>query len=227
MSQNKSVTLSRRTVIKGGVLLGTAVAIGIIPTKSLQAETAGEKVGEKIGEGVATNPIKQMAFCFDERKCIRCEACVRICQETYKWEPDTPWRKLLKSEKGDALSMSCNHCADPACAEVCPVVAYTKREKDGIVIQNPSRCVGCGYCLYACPYHAPHISKKSGAVTKCHFCYALQDAGSVPLCVGVCPTQALTMGDMKELSKKGNLNYKGLPNPKITNPSMIAIPQNQ
>lgn len=218
MSQSKSVRLSRRTVLKGGVLFVTAV-IGIIPTKILQAKTIGEKVG------LATNPNQQMAFSFDEGKCIRCEACVRICQETYKWEPDTPWRKLLKNEKGNALSMSCNHCADPACAEVCPVVAYTKREKDGIVIQNPSRCVGCGYCLYACPYHAPHISKKTGAVSKCHFCYALQDTGTVPLCVGVCPTQALTMGDMKELSKMGDLNYRGLPNPRITNPSMIAIPQ--
>ena len=218
MSENKRITLSRRAIIKGGVLLGTAAAIGIMPMKILRAE-------EIVKGNVAPNDKKQIGFCYDEAKCIRCEQCVRICQETYKWEDETPWRKLLKNEKGDALSMSCNHCVDPACAKVCPVVAYTKRASDGIVIQDTTRCVGCGYCLYACPYHAPHISPTTGAVSKCHFCYALQDAGSVPLCVATCPTQALTYGDMSELSKQGDLNYKGLPDPKITNPSKIAIPK--
>ena len=216
MSQNKRVTLSRRTVIKGGVLLGTVVAIGVWPMKVLQAE-------ETVSENVASKTRKQIGFSYDEEKCIKCKSCVMICQNTHKWEVEAPWRKLLRNSKGDALSMSCNHCANPACAKVCPVGAYTKRESDGIVIQNSAKCVGCGYCVYACPYHAPHIEKKSGAVSKCHFCYKLQDAGQVPLCVGVCPTQALTMGDMKELSQKGNLNYKGLPDPKMTNPSMIAI----
>ncbi|TGE34930.1 4Fe-4S dicluster domain-containing protein [Desulfosporosinus fructosivorans] len=222
MSRNKFVTLSRRTVIKGGILLGTAIAIGVIPTKILQAE---EKVGVGVEEGVATNPKMQVGFSYDEGKCIKCEACVKTCQANYNWETEAPWRKLLKNSEGDALSMSCNHCADPACAKVCPVAAYSKRESDGIVIQNSAKCVGCGYCSYACPYHAPNIQKQLGAVSKCHFCYELQDAGNVPLCVGVCPTQVLTMGDMKELSKKGDLNYKGLPNTDITHPSMIAIPK--
>lgn len=217
MSQNKRVNLSRRTVIKGGVLLGTAVAIGLNPMKLVQAE--------ETTTSIATNTKKQIGFSYDEGKCIKCKACVLTCQETYKWEKDAPWRTLLRSKKGDALSMSCNHCADPACAKVCPVNAYTKRESDGIVIQDSSKCVGCGYCLYACPYHAPHIQKKTGAVSKCHFCYELQDSGSGPRCVGACPTQALTMGDMKELSKLGNLDFKGLPDSKITNPSMIAIPK--
>lgn len=220
MSQIKRMNLSRRTVIKGGVLLGAVVAMGIVPMKTLRAD-------EALKESVTSITKKQIAFSFDEGKCIKCESCVRICQDTYKWESNTPWRKFLRNEKGDTLSMSCNHCADPACLKVCPVKAYTKRESDGIVIQDSSKCVGCGYCVYACPYHAPHIDKRSGAVTKCHFCYKLQDSGSGPQCVGVCPTQALTMGDMKELSKEGNLDYKGLPNPKITNPSMIAIPKEQ
>lgn len=219
MSNNKR--LSRRTVIKGGVLLGTVTAIGLMSTKALWAEQVVPP------NTVPLSKKKQIGFCYDERKCIRCEMCVKICRNTYKWEEGTIWRKLLKNEKGEALSMSCNHCTDPACAKVCPVVAYTKRESDGIVIHNPARCVGCGYCLYACPYHAPRIGEKTGAVSKCHFCYKLQDAGQGPLCVGVCPTQALTMGDMTELSQKGDLNYKGLPDPKITKPNMIAIPQNQ
>ncbi|SHI08429.1 4Fe-4S dicluster domain-containing protein [Desulfosporosinus lacus] len=218
MSHNKRIELSRRSVIKGGLLLGTVAAIGLMPIKLLRAE-------ETVKENAEPKTKKQIGFSYDEAKCIKCENCVRICQETYKWEADSPWRKLLRNEKGDALSMSCNHCADPACAKVCPVNAYTKRESDGVVIQDSSKCVGCGYCLYACPYHAPHIQKKTGAVSKCHFCYKLQDSGSGPMCVGVCPTQALTMGNMKELSQQGNLNYKGLPNPKITNPSMIAIPK--
>lgn len=218
LSQNKRANLSRRNVIKGGVLLGAALAIGIMPMKTLQAN-------EVLKESVLPNAKKQVGFSFDEGKCIKCEACVQICQVNHKWEKAAPWRKLYKNAKGDILSMSCNHCADPACAKVCPVVAYTKRESDGIVLQNSDKCVGCGYCSYACPYHSPQLQKKLGAVTKCHFCSELQDAGKLPLCVGACPTQALTMGDMNELSKEGNLDYKGLPNPKITNPSMIAIPK--
>lgn len=219
MLQNKRINLSRRNVIKGGVLLGAVVAMGgIMPLKTLRA-------GEPVAENVASNTKKQIGFSYDEGKCIKCEACAKMCQVTYKWKRDEPWRKFLKNKKGDALSMSCNHCADPACAKVCPVKAYTKRESDGIVIQDSSKCVGCGYCLYACPYHAPQLEKESGAVSKCHFCFELQDSGSEPVCVGACPTQALTIGDMNELSKKGNLDYKGLPNPKITNPSMIAIPK--
>ncbi|AET66478.1 Fe-S-cluster-containing hydrogenase subunit [Desulfosporosinus orientis DSM 765] len=221
MSQNKRVTLSRRSLIKGGVLLGTVAAIGFMPVKILQAE---EETVASNSEGKTS---KQIGFCYDEGKCIRCQSCVRICQETYQWETENPWRRLLQNDKGDALSMSCNHCADPACAKVCPVKAYTKRKSDGIVVHDSNKCVGCGYCLYACPYHAPHIQKMTGAVSKCSFCYQLQDAGSSPKCVGICPTQALTMGDMKELSKKGNLNVKGLPDPKITNPSMVVIPKEQ
>lgn len=215
----KRTRLSRRSVIKAGVLLGSAVAIGIIPKKIIKAE-----------EIVPPQPLseaknKQVAFCFDEGKCIKCGECVRACQNAYKWGEDTPWRRLIRNEKNNALSMACNHCAEPACAEVCPVMAYTKRESDGIVIYNTERCVGCGYCLYACPYHAPHLGEKTGAMSKCHFCYQRQDQGQTPHCVAICPTTALTMGDMSELSKKGDLNYKGLPNPNITKPSMIAIPK--
>ncbi|AFQ42846.1 4Fe-4S dicluster domain-containing protein [Desulfosporosinus meridiei] len=218
MSPNKRVSLSRRNLIKGGILLGTVAAIGIMPIKVLKAE-------ETVKENTTAKTKKQIGFSYDEGKCIKCESCVRICQETYQWESDSPWRRLLKNDKGNSLSMSCNHCADPACAKVCPVKAYTKRDSDGIVIHDSTKCVGCGYCLYACPYHAPHIQKKTGAVSKCHFCYNLQDTGSGPRCVGVCPTKALTMGDMKELSQKGSLEYKGLPSSKITNPSMIIIPK--
>ncbi len=218
MSEQKRVMLSRRTVLKAGAVLGAALAVGV-PIQIKNASAAGE--------GSATK--KQMGFSYDQAKCIGCGLCAKACHDTYHWEEGTEWRKVYTKEAGGQktfLSMSCNHCEHCACLSVCPVDAYEKRD-DGIVIHHPDKCIGCGYCLYACPYHAPKLSEESGAVFKCHMCYERQDKGEKTVCVATCPTKALGFGDMAELSKLagGTAETNGLPSAKITNPSFVIIPK--
>ena len=86
--------------------------------------------------------------------------------------------------------------------KVCPTGAYTKRE-DGLVIQDKSKCVGCGYCVYACPYQTPVLNPNTKKVEKCDGCYDLIDAGEQPACVRGCPVQVLKMEDLEKLDSSG------------------------
>ncbi len=223
--------LSRRAVLKAGALVAGAFALGLPATRIVRAE-GSSPTGSNATVG------KQLGFRYDQGKCIGCRRCEAACQIQYKWEKGVKWRKVLKKQIKNSkinesvnnfiyLSMSCNHCAEPACVSVCPVGAYQKRAKDGIVVQDPTKCVGCGYCVVACPYHAPQYGEGSGTVSKCSFCAKLQDNGQKPVCVAACPVKALTFGDLAELKKTSGTvaQVNGLPSPELTKPSLVIIPK--
>ena len=88
------------------------------------------------------------------------------------------------------LSLACNHCVHPKCAGVCPVDAFHVRP-DGIVLIDQGKCMGCGYCAWACPYGAPQVLPERGVMSKCNFCYDSLDAGLPPSCVAACPLRVL------------------------------------
>lgn len=213
----KSTLISRRKVIKIGAMASTALALGIFPGRVAKANDVAY---------TPKNP-KQMGFKYDQGKCVGCRVCQAACKDANNWEEGTEWRRVLTGESGNFLSISCNHCDKPACATVCPVKAYTKRDKDGIVIQDREKCVGCKYCMYACPYHAPQFSDDTGRISKCHFCFERQDNGEKPACVDRCPTGALTYGELTTIqeTKGGVTRLEGLPNPELTKPSLIIIPK--
>jgi Fe-S-cluster-containing dehydrogenase component len=93
----------------------------------------------------------------------------------------------------------CNHCDHPPCVQVCPVGA-TFKSQDGVVLVDEDYCIGCRYCIQACPYGARYLDPRSKTADKCTFCYHRITKGLMPACVEVCPTQARIFGELGKLS---------------------------
>jgi anaerobic dimethyl sulfoxide reductase subunit B (iron-sulfur subunit) len=147
------------------------------------------------------------AFAFDASACTGCKACQVACKDKNALPAGVLWRRVYEVSGGEwqrcgaawtntvfayNVSVSCNHCADPVCVRVCPTAAYGVRE-DGVVYQHSERCIGCQYCVWACPYGAPQYSAALGRTTKCDFCIDLIDEGLSPACVAACPMRALDL----------------------------------
>lgn len=90
----------------------------------------------------------------------------------------------------------CNHCDNPPCVQVCPVGA-TFKSQDGVVLVDKDYCIGCRYCIQACPYGARYLDPRTKTADKCTFCYHRITKGQLPACVEVCPTQARVFGELQ------------------------------
>jgi Fe-S-cluster-containing dehydrogenase component len=105
--------------------------------------------------------------------------------------------KDAKVTKAFFMPKICNHCAHPACVQVCPVGA-TFRTEDGVVLIDHDYCIGCRYCVQACPYGARFFMEEEGVSDKCTWCYHRITKGLQPACVDVCPTHARLFGDLND-----------------------------
>jgi anaerobic dimethyl sulfoxide reductase subunit B (iron-sulfur subunit) len=145
------------------------------------------------------------AFTFDASACSGCKACQEACKDKNNLPVGVMWRRVIEVSGGGwvqegkgwtnnvfayNLSLACNHCVHPKCAGVCPTDAFVTRP-DGIVYIDPSKCMGCGYCSWACPYSAPRYNPEQGQMSKCNFCFDNIDAGLPPSCVAACPMRVL------------------------------------
>ncbi len=135
--------------------------------------------------------------------CIGCHSCEVACAEQNGLPAGTVWRRVGEIEGGDHpqtrrfhLSMSCNHCLDPACLNGCPTNAYEKLD-NGIVAHHADDCIGCQYCTWTCPYSVPAFQPDRRIVTKCDMCLPRLDGGYMPACVDACPTHAITVEKVK------------------------------
>lgn len=138
-------------------------------------------------------------FVFDAALCVSCKACNAACILENGLQPGTrniyTWNdSVLPLKSVISLSLACNHCKKPACAEGCPAKAYTING-NGVVLHHADRCMGCGYCTWRCPYDAPKINRALGYIEKCHFCADRAAEGIEPACVTTCPTGALKMSE--------------------------------
>jgi Fe-S-cluster-containing dehydrogenase component len=109
----------------------------------------------------------------------------------------------------------CMHCDEPDCLSACPVGAYAKRP-DGPVIYDPQKCIGCRYCMNACPFSVPHFDYDKGLIEgafidKCTMCPQRIDVGLAPACVSTCPTDALEFGEREELLAKAHARIQANP----------------
>jgi tetrathionate reductase subunit B len=156
------------------------------------------------------------AMLVDVRKCIGCQACTVSCIMENA-VPENSFRTIVSTyavqQEVDGrmtagtyvLPRLCNHCDNPPCVPVCPVGATFKRD-DGIVVVDGDRCVGCAYCVQACPYDARFINHDTGTADKCTFCAHRVDAGLLPACVETCVGCARIFGDLND--PKGELRRR-------------------
>lgn len=183
---------------------------------------------------------EQYAFYIDSSACSGCKACQVACKDNNQLPVGINWRRVVEVSGGDwvqsgaawlcsvyayNLSMACNHCVRPICIEVCPAKAIHKRP-DGIVLIDATKCLGCRYCAWACPYGAPQYDQSRGHMTKCDFCVEELEQGLPPACVAACPLRALDFGELSELEARyGPLPHvRPMPANALTEPALLLTP---
>jgi formate dehydrogenase iron-sulfur subunit len=163
----------------------------------------------------------------DVTKCTGCEKCVDACVKANSLDYnqaqiDSVSTKdglsanrlttLVKLGDGHFARKSCMHCLDPSCVSACLVGGITK-SPEGPVVYDPDKCIGCRYCMLACPFHIPRYQWDSTHpyMMKCAMCFERIKEGKLPACVEVCPNQALTFGNRDELLEKAHQQLKDHP----------------
>jgi Fe-S-cluster-containing dehydrogenase component len=218
--------LTRRALLvgTGATVIGAAVA-------------AAAQTHETSTDHKAQRVARRHALVVDANSCSRgseCRACIDACHEAHsvpnlsdprhevKWVWKAPFAGVFPEQihpltppeqRQLPVLVTCNHCSSPPCTRVCPTRATWKRA-DGIVAMDPHRCIGCRYCMAACPYGArsfnweeppklqqprPYPQRGAGVVEKCTLCAERIDAGQAPVCVEACMNTgrgALSFGDL-------------------------------
>lgn len=195
----------------------TAAAVTAVPGLMLLPEADANA-----SDGASSNV--RWGMLVDATRCAEgCDACVKACNTEHGLEghnrpqTDPQWIRLLhlkdkQTGKESKLPMMCQHCEHPPCVDVCPTGASFKRA-DGIVLVDRHICIGCRYCMMACPYKArsfvhetltdqkPDSPRGKGTVEGCNLCVTRLDAGKLPACVEACSNEghnALLFGDIKD-----------------------------
>jgi Fe-S-cluster-containing dehydrogenase component len=218
-------------------------------------EDMERKYRQKYGEDIKvadTPPIPgvEFAYAHDLSRCIGCRRCVYACVEenNQSRDPQVQWIRVLQMDKDRGVDFShstayyqpaevpeeghfympvaCQHCENPPCTKVCPTGA-TWKERDGIVVIDYDWCIGCRYCMAACPYGARHFNwaepkipkdelntnthylgnrpRPKGVVEKCTFCIQRTREGRYPACEEACPVGARKFGNL--LDKDSEIRY--------------------
>jgi molybdopterin-containing oxidoreductase family iron-sulfur binding subunit len=228
-----------------------------VPKERLRAsiEELERRYAERLGTTIHvadTQPMAgvEYAYALDISRCIGCRRCVYACVEenNQSRDPQIQWIRVLSMEKEKGVDLShadpyyhpaevpeeghfyvpvqCQHCENPPCTKVCPTGA-TWTEKDGIVVIDYDWCIGCRYCMAACPYGARHFNwteptiprneinpnthylgnrpRPKGVVEKCTFCIQRTREGRYPACEEVCPVGARKFGNL--LDKESEIRY--------------------
>jgi formate dehydrogenase iron-sulfur subunit len=166
--------------------------------------------------------VKQVGILIDVTRCTGCNQCVEACAEAnqlttpnfmIQQSPDglsaRRWSSIVESPDGGFVRKFCRHCLEPACVSACPVGAMY-RTPEGVVLYDSQKCMGCRYCMMACPFGIPRYEWESPAplIQKCTLCYSRLNKGELPACVDTCPEQVLTFGERSELLALANQKIK-------------------
>ncbi len=153
---------------------------------------------------------KQKAMLIDIKRCVGCLSCETACKQLHGFSPepeptlsDTAFT-VVETRGAKFVRKICMHCNDPACASACPVGALSKTPL-GPVVYNADKCIGCRYCMLACPYQVPRYqwTKLAPFVKKCDMCSERIKAGKSTACAEACPVQATIFGNRDDLDSRG------------------------
>lgn len=222
----------RRQLLGLGIaaIAGVALAPGLRLIELVQARSPEE----------AASLLQRWGLLVDTTKCEDCDVCVTACHEENgvsghgRPETDAQWiRKISLHDThtgyAQALPLMCQHCADPPCVDVCPTGASFKRA-DGIVLVDKHACIGCRYCVMACPFgarsfiHEPVSGQKAdvprgkGTVESCTLCVHRIDRGDTPACVSACNKdggKAMVFGDLNDDAGELRRRLRGEPSSQI------------
>lgn len=170
-----------------------------------------------------------VAILTDVTRCIGCLECVAACKKQNHLGLDVPrtwqnndglsaqnWTSILQKPGPDGaptyIRKQCRHCLEPACASACPVGALHKTP-EGPVMYDNDKCLGCRYCMMACPYGIPRYDwdQQVPYVRKCIMCYDNVKAGDQPACTKACPKEATIFGTREELLAEAHRRIKANP----------------
>lgn len=210
------MAIDRRKFLKISVATAGA-CVASLPTTA----SAAKKVQTDIGD--------TFSMLNDSTKCVGCRACQVACKERQGYGPagddpryDMPTElnsknltliKLAKDgNKTSFVKRQCMHCYEPACVSACLVSALQK-EVNGIVSYDKKKCIGCRYCMIACPFNVPAYEFESSDpyVIKCDFCKDIITGGGIPECANVCPAGAIKFGKRDDLLAEARGRIKAHP----------------
>ena len=153
---------------------------------------------------------KQYGMVIDTTRCMGCQTCAVACKVSNDVPGELYWAHVegldgdlyrptgtFPKVKMNFRPTLCNHCADAPCVKVCPTGA-SYRTEDGVVPVDAEKCIGCKYCMAACPYQARIVQESTGVVEKCRFCWENGEPGNPPACVGTCISGARVFGDLDD-----------------------------
>lgn len=213
---------SRRKFLKSVVALGaSSTAISSVTPKDTLAKSDAQLSKDRKGVLV------------DSTVCIGCRKCEWACKGAHDFEQgsfesyqnDETLDKMRRptydnltivNEYDDGarnVKLQCMHCDHPACASACIVGAITKTE-NGAVVWDTDKCIGCRYCMVACPFQIPAFEYHKALdpkIVKCDFCVDRTSEGKIPACVNICPVEALTYGTREELIIEAKRRIKNHP----------------
>lgn len=202
------MTISRRRFVKSALTAGAGVAFAGLPTgRAAAAGLTPEQASD------------QPAVLYDLTRCMGCRLCEVACQMNKGLTPELAVLSLRPIEANGTNLVrrhQCMHCLDPGCVTACPVAAMQKTEA-GPVIYKDERCLGCRYCMNACPFGVPTFDWDRGLldaalIRKCDFCAPRQAQGKRPACVEACPTGAVSFGRRREKLAEAKRLIKENPN---------------
>jgi len=204
----------RRSLL--GQLARLSAGAALVPFSSLAQAGINQQPARREGD-----PTKRYGMLIDLRQCIGCQACTVSCHienaaPLGQFRTTVSQYEVQHQESGELatfmLPRLCNHCENPPCCRACPTKDTFKRKSDGIVMMDFHRCIGCRFCMAACPFGSrsfnfrdprpgiPKLNKKfptrtRGVVEKCNFCAERLAVGKMPYCVEA-SNGALAFGDL-------------------------------